>query len=83
MGNMPGWLKIALVAVVSVTVLYVLISPLPELDAADAMRSILPSASFAFCLGLILALLSYSCALAASPLSSADDILKKNCARLC
>lgn len=83
MGNMPGWLKIALVVVVSGTVLYVLISPLPELDAADAMRSVLPSASFDFCAALIFFLLSYSCSLAASPLSSAGDILKKNCARLC
>lgn len=83
MGYMPGWLKIALVAVVSATILYVLISPLPELDAAGTIRSILPSTSFALCGPLIFVLLTHSGSLTASPLSSFGDILKKNCTRLC
>jgi len=80
--TMPSWLKIALVAVVSVAILYVLISPLPELDAAGSIRSVLLLATFTM-FALFLPLVVISCSPATLPLSSVESILNRNCVRLC
>ena len=81
---MPIGLKSGLLAVVILAVLYVLISPIPELDATGPIKS--GSLSFASVLGwaLFSAFCVFSFSLAGLPLSfSVDDILKKVCARLC
>jgi len=80
--TMPSWLKIALVAVVSVAILYVLISPLPEPDAAGSIRSVLSFAIFTM-FALFLALVIISRFPATLPLSSVESILNRNCVRLC
>jgi hypothetical protein len=76
-------LKYGLLAVVVVAILYVLISPLPEMDAAGSIRLILPSFTFWLCWALSLSVLSVSFRPAWSLSLSIDDIVKKNCARLC
>ena len=81
---MPIWLKYGLLAVVIAAILYVLISPLPEVDAAGSIKS--GPLFFAFMLrwALLPAFFVISFSLAGLPLSfSVDDILKKVCARLC
>lgn len=81
---MPLWLKYGLLAVVVVAILYVLISPLPELDAAGSIKSSLLSFAFLLRWALLPAFFVISVSLAGLPLSlSVDDILKKICARLC
>ena len=82
MTAMPSWLKIALVAVVSFTILYVLISPLPELDAAGSIRSALSFVTLTT-FALFLAFAVISCSPATLPLSSVESILTRNCVRLC
>jgi len=76
-------LKVGLLAVVIAAVLYVLISPLPELDGA--IRSFPSFLAFVVRWALLSALLSSLLLSPASlPLSSSvEDILKMNCARLC
>jgi Na+/H+ antiporter NhaC len=81
---MPIWLKYGLLAVVIAAILYVLISPLPELDAAGSIKSSLLSLSFVLRWALLPAFFVMSFSLAGLPMSfSVDDILKKNCSRLC
>lgn len=81
---MPIFVKYGLLAVVIVAILYVLISPLPELDAAGTIRSSLLPYAFVLYWALFLASFVFSFSLAGLPSSfSDDDILKKNCARLC
>jgi len=82
MTTMPSWVKIALVVVVSFAILYVLISPLPELDAAGSIRSVLSFVTFTT-FALFLALAVISCSPATLPLSSVESILTRNCVRLC
>jgi hypothetical protein len=82
MTTMPSWVKIALVVVVSFAILYVLISPLPELDATGSVRSVLSFVTLTtFTLFLALAVISRSPA--ALPPSSVEGILTRNCVRLC
>jgi hypothetical protein len=81
---MPPWVKYGLLAVVIVAILYVLISPLPELDAAGSIKS--GWFPFAFVLGgtLFPAFFVVSLSLAGLSLSFlVADVLKKNCTRLC
>jgi hypothetical protein len=79
---MPAWVKFGLLAVVMTAILYVLISPLPELDGT--LRSTLPAFALALCWSLFRAFVVFFFSLAALPLSSSvEDILKKTCARLC
>ncbi len=81
---MPIWLKYGLLAVVIAAVLYVLISPLPELDAAGSIKSSSLYFAFVLCWALFPAFFVISFSLAGLPLPfSVDDTLKKNCARLC
>ena len=82
MTTMPSWVKIALVVVVSFAILYVLISPLPELDAAGSIRSVLSVVTFTT-FALFLALAVSSCSPDTLPLSSVESILTRNCVRLC
>lgn len=80
---MPGWLKVGLLAVVIGAILYVLISPLPELDGT--VRSFSSFFAFVARWALLSAFVSsFFLARASLPLSSSvEDILKMNCARLC
>jgi len=81
---MPTGVKRGLLVVVIAAILIVLISPLPELDAAATVRSTLLPITFGLCWALFLAFFVLSHSLAGlSPLLQADDILKKTCARLC
>jgi len=76
--------KRALLVVAIAAILIVLISPLPELDAAVTVRSTLLPIVFELCWVLFLAFFVLSHSLAGlRPLLQADDILKKTCARLC
>jgi hypothetical protein len=81
---MPPWVKYGLLAVVIVAILYVLISPLPELDVTGAIKSSL--FTFAFMSGgtLFPAFIVFSLSLAGLPLPFlVADILQKHCTRLC
>jgi hypothetical protein len=81
---MPIWLKYGLLVVVIAAILYVLISPLPELDAAGSIKSSLLLFAFVLYWALFPAFSLFSLSLAGLPLSfSVDDVLKKNCAWLC
>jgi hypothetical protein len=82
MTAMPSWLKITLATVVSFAILYVLISPLPELDAAGSIRSALLFATFTM-FASFLALVAISRSPATLPLSSVENILNRICVRLC
>jgi hypothetical protein len=81
---MPPWLKYGLLAVVIVAILYVLISPLPELDAAGSIKSGLFTLAFVLSGRLFPALFVFSLSLAGLSLPFlVADVLKKNCTRLC
>jgi ABC-type Fe3+-siderophore transport system permease subunit len=80
----PIWLKYGLLAVVIAAILYVLISPLPEPDAVGSIKSNWLSFAIVLSWALFLAFSVFSLPLASLPLSFfVDDILKKNCSRLC
>ena len=79
METRSGLLVVAIAAI-----LYVLISPLPELDAAGTVRSTLLPIAFGAYWALLLAFFILSRSLTGLPPSfPVDDILKKTCARLC
>ena len=81
---MPTGVKRGLLVVVIAAILIVLISPLPELDAAATVRSTLLPITFGLCWALFLVFSALSRSLAGlPPLLQAGDILNKTCARLC
>jgi hypothetical protein len=77
-------LKNGLLVAVIAAILFVLISPLPELDAAGTIRSTIIPFVLVLSWALLLGSLSSTLSPPALSLSSEHgDILKKNCARLC
>jgi len=80
----PNWLKNGLLAAVIAAILFVLISPLPELDAAGTIRSTIVPFVLVLSWALLLGSLTFTLPAPALSLSFEHGaILKKNCARLC
>jgi hypothetical protein len=78
-------LKLGLTLAVSFGILYVLISPLPEVDAAYSGKSFHSFFLFITCalLGLVLLIAAPYLRPTRASASFLDNILSKNCVRLC
>ena len=80
---MSTWLKCAISLVVIFGILYVLISPLPEVDATFSGKSALTFFILVIHAYLFFFALSSSLRLSDPGFASFVDLLNKNCVRLC
>jgi hypothetical protein len=80
---MSAWLKCGISLVVIFGILYVLISPLPEVDATFSGKSALTFFILVIHAYLFFFALSSSLRLSGQGFASFADLLNKNCVRLC
>ncbi len=82
---MPTSLKLGLTLAVTFGILYVLISPLPEVDAAYSGKSLHSFFLLVTCalLGLVLLIAPPYLRPTRAIVSSLDNVLSKTCVRLC